>query len=348
MDPLSLALMGGSVASSLIGLLAQGEGGQKYIDQAIKELISVKIPDPEQQKIALQRFYSTGQLDPELEREIKGDPSAFETVVKNQRYAQAQDRALGELQSIGEEGGMRLSDKAALQGELMESANKDRANRDAIMDEMARRGQGGSGMALQAQLAGAQSAGDRDAMSRLSALGGAQDRALKAIMGAGDLAGTLQDQDYQMKSDQATARDRINQFNTENARSVQQRNVAGQNAAQEYNLSRSQDIADRNVNLSNEEQQYNKSIDQQRYENEMGKAKSMADVYGQAANQAEQKKASDRQSWGAIGSGLGQMGSSFQDQANFDKYQTLKKPSIQGQTMTDWDDWMKRAKQKYV
>jgi len=327
MDPISLILGGGSLISSLFGMFGGDHGAKEYADKAIEELIKVNIPDPAQQKLALERYRSAGELDPKLEQAIKADPSAFEQVVKNQKYAQAQDRALGQLQSLGEEGGLSLSDKADLQEQMIANANKDKANRDAIADDMARRGQLGSGMALQAQLGGAQAAGDRDAQMRLRALGGAQDRALQAIQGAGDLAGKLQSQDYQRQSDVASARDRINQFNTQNAQSVQQRNVAARNNAAQTNLENQQRLMNANTDMGNEEQRYNKSLIHQNFDDQMKKAGAMAGVYGNAANQAQGQAAQQRQSWGAIGSSLGQMGSSIQQQKN-------------------WSDWLENAKKK--
>ena len=320
-------LQGGSILSSLFGIFGGDDKAQQYADKAIQELIKVNIPDPAAQKIAYERYRSAGELSPELEHAIKADPSAFEQIVQNQKYSQAQDRALGQLQSLGEEGGLSLSDKAALQEQLITNANKDKANRDAIADDMARRGQLGSGMALQAQLGGAQAAGDRDAMARLKALGGAQDRALQAIQGAGDLAGKLQSQDYQRQSDVASARDRINQFNTQNAQSVQQRNVAARNNAAQTNLENQQRLMNANTDMGNEEQRYNKSLIHQNFDDQMKKAGAMAGVYGNAANQAQGQAAQQRQSWGAIGSSLGQMGSSIQQQKN-------------------WSDWLESAKKK--
>lgn len=325
MDPVTMALTGGSIVSSLVGLFGGGDKSAEYIEKAIQELIKVKIPDPAQQRLALERFRSAGELSPELEQSIKADPSAFENIVQNTKYTQAQDRALGQLQSLGEEGGLSLTDKADLQEQLIASGNKDRANRDAITDEMARRGQLGSGMALQAQLAGAQSAGDRDSQSRLRALGGAQDRALQSIMGAGDLAGDMQSQDYQQKSDVASAQDRINQFNTQNAQNVQQRNVASKNDASAMNLGERQRIMDSNTQLGNQEQEHNKGLIQQQFDNQMQKSGAMADAYTGAANQSGQQAAQKRQAWGAVGSGLGQVGSSIQNQNN-------------------WDEWLKRSK----
>lgn len=324
MDPITIGLMAAGVAPSIIGMFT-GSDAKEFTDRAIKEMIAIKIPDPEQQRIALDRYQLTGELSPQLEQAIKADPSAFEQIAQNQKYAQAQDKALSQLQSLGEEGGLSLSDKADLQGQLITNANKDKANRDSITDEMARRGQLGSGMNLQAQLAGAQSAGDRDAQARLQTLGSARDRALQSIMGAGDLAGKMQTQDYGRQSDLATARDRINQFNTQNAQAVQQRNIAGQNAAQMYNLDRTQQVANQNTNLANEEQRYNKELAQQNYENQMRKSSALVPAYGAAANQANQDATQKRQAYGALGSALGQAGAQFQNQSNWDNWLTATK-----------------------
>ncbi len=329
MDPISLILGGGSLISSLVGMFGGDHGAKEYADKAIEELIKVNVPDPAQQKLALERYHSAGELDPKLEQAIKADPSAFEQVVKNQKYAQAQDRALGQLQSLGEEGGISLSDKADLQEQMIANANKDKANRDAIADDMARRGQLGSGMALQAQLGGAQAAGDRDAQMRLRALGGAQDRALQAIQGAGDLAGKMQGQDFDRQSAVASARDRINQFNTQNAQNVQQRNVAARNNAQQFNLENAQKLSNANADIGNKEQQYNSELQQKNFENEMQRSGAIANAYTGAANQAAQKAGQSRQAWGAIGSGLGQMATSNQQQKN-------------------WDSWLEAAKKKKV
>ena len=324
MEPVTMGLLGASAISSLAGMFG-GNDADKYIEQAIQELIKVKIPDPEQQKLALERYRSAGVLSPELEHAIKSDPTAFEQVVQNQKYAQAQDRALSQLQSLGEEGGLSLSDRADIQEQVIANANKDKANRDAITDEMDRRGQLGSGMALQAQLGGAQAAGDRDAQIRMRSLAGAQDRALQSIMGAGELAGNLQSQDYQRKSDLASARDRINQFNTQNAQSVQQRNVGYRNAAAASNLDNQQRLMNANVDIGNQEQTHNRGLAQQQFENEMQVAGAKANAYAGAANQSNQNAAQTRQTWGAVGSGLGQIGASMQNQNN-------------------WDEWLKKTK----
>lgn len=311
----------GGIVGFLGGLFGGGDSDSKqYIDKAIQQLIAVNIPDPAQQAVAFKQYQLTGQLDPKLEQAIKANPTALQQIVKNTQYSSAQNKALTQLQDLGEQGGLNLSDKANLQQELVTSANKDKANRGAIADDFARRGQGGSGMALQAQLAGEQSAGDRDSQSRLQALGGAQDRALKSIMGAGDLAGKLSDQDYSRQNDLAQAKDRINQFNTTNAQAVAQRNTAAQNAAAAENLENRQKVSNANTDIANKQEQYNKNLSQQNYENQMEKAKAESSAYtGAATNANQQQQRQDQQLGGGI-AGVGQLATGINSQNRWDDF----------------------------
>ena len=152
-------------------------------------------------------------------------------------------------------------------------------------------------------------------------------------MGAGDLAGKLQSQDYDRQSELAQARDRINMFNTQNAQGVQSRNVAAQNRAGEMNWQYNQDIANRNVDMANKEQQFNKGLQQQKFENEMQKANAKAGVYGSAAGGARQDGAQRRQAFGALGAGIGQMGSTIQADNNWNEWlETAKKKKLGAQS----------------
>lgn len=337
-----------SAGTSIAGMAQQAEAnGQSKadLDKVIQQYIALKVPDPQQQKIALQRYQLTGELDPKLEASIKQDPTAFQGIVKNQQYSGAQDKALHQLQSLGEEGGLSLSDKADLQEQELQNSNKDKANREAITDQMARRGQGGSGLDLQAQLSGAQSAGDRNATSSLRTLGDARDRALKAISGAGSLAGQLGQQDYQRQSDLASARDRINQFNTTNAQSVQQRNVEEQNRAQAANLAARQKVSSGNVDLANQEEKYNKGLAQQQYEDQLQKTQGIAGAYGKSSDATRQNGATTAQQFGAVGSAIGQGGTAIQNQNNWDdwlKATTKKQPGVGIANGSDPDEYYGR------
>lgn len=284
---------------------------QMLQDRMFQEWMQINIPDPEKQRIVLEKFVTEGVLAPEMEHAIAQDPSAFQSIVANDRDKVAQNRALGELEGIGYKGGLRLQDKAALQEATMQSQVADRSNREGISAEMARRGLSGSGYDVAARLQGQQATGDRDARSSLGVAAHAQDRALQAIMGAGDLATKYRGQDFQEQSAKATAADRINQFNTENLRAVQSHNVGAGNRAQEMNLAAKQRTSDQNTGMRNTQNAYNQGLLQQQYENKM---KQLAGASGQAQMSAATTQRGGQLEghlYSNIGSAAGQAMSSY-------------------------------------
>ncbi len=284
MSWVAVAVAGGTAIAGYMSSMSAADRADAIRNKELQNLLASKIPDPAQQKLALQRFALTGELTPQFQQAIKAAPSEFNKVAVDQKQKSAQNRALSELSDIGNKGGLRLQDKAALQDAQMAAQVQDRGARNAILADSQARGQGGgSGMALQAQLQGQQATGDRAARSALSVAGSAQDRALQAIMGAGDLATKGRGQDFAEQSARAQANDAINRFNTQNLQNVNAANTGIFNDAAQRNLAARQQVADQNVGLANKEQQYNKELYQQQFQNQLNLANSQNGVYNQQA-----------------------------------------------------------------
>lgn len=263
-----------SLGTGILSYLAESSANDRAAlmqDRALQQWLDLTVPDPEQQKIILEKFVLQGKIDPILQQAIKQDPSAFNQIATDASQKTAQNRALGELESIGYQGGLRLQDKEALQEAQLRNQAQERGERQGIAANMSRRGLGGSGFDAAAQLQAQQSSADRNSQAGLSAAAAAQDRALQAIQGAGSLASQYRTQDFGEQAQKASASDRINAFNTQNLRNVNAANVGLQNRAQEMNLQNQQDIANKNTNLANEQEKYNKSLLQQQYENQLRK-----------------------------------------------------------------------------
>jgi hypothetical protein len=324
-----LAIAGGLSLASGVGNYFANKDAQERAsmlqDKAFQEFLSLHIPDPKDQELILERFVLTGEMDPKLEQAIKQEPSAFESIVENHEAKQAQLRALGELEDIGYSGGLRLQDKAAIQDAMLEGQVKDRGNRMAITDEMARRGQGGSGFEFQSQLAAQQSGADRDAKNRLSVAAQAQDRALQSIMQAGELGGQIGNQDFQRQSAIASAKDKINQFNTSNLQDVQQRNTTALNSAQAANLAAKQKVADNNVNLANQEQEHNKELLQQQYDNQLKLAQSKSNALTGQAQTALDSGKNLGNLYSNIGSAGAGVANAYANQNYWDNYFSKQK-----------------------
>jgi len=298
----------------VVGLLEKLAGGRKddaatkARAEALKQWMDLNVPDPEDQKLYLQQLKSQGILTPELEQNILQNESEMKGIALDPKLREAQMSALSELQDIGQSGGMRLSDKAALEG-MMGDINADITGREqALRSEMARRGMAGSGMELAQRQMAQQAAAQRAHMGGLTQAGMAQDRALQALMQAGQMGGNIRQQDFGEQAQIAAAQDAINRFNTANQIGTQQRNVGSRNYAQERNLDEAQRIADANVGIGNSQQQYNKELLQQEFANKAAKAAGVAGQYNKEA--AQQATAGDaaRNRWSNIGGGLGRIG----------------------------------------
>ncbi len=308
----AIGSLGGGIAS-LIGEQDANSRAQAAQDKAFQQYMALAIPDPAQQKIAMQMYVSQGKLDPRLETVIKQDPSAFEKIVTDSNTKSAQSRALQQLQDDANSGGMNLQDKAKLQEALITNQAHARAEQQGIAAQMAQRGLGGSGFDVAAKLQGQQSSQDAQAKSGLQAAADAQNRALQAIQSSGQLAGQMQAADYSQQAQRAAAADRINQFNTQNAQSVAGRNVDTQNAADKYNLDRQQQIANANVDLGNKQDIYNTGLIQQQYDNKLKQTAGATGQLDKMANTAAQSGQAASNFASNIGSGISQGASALDD-----------------------------------
>ncbi len=282
-------LIAGGV-SGILSFIAQSSANDRaemLQNRALQEFLKINVPDPEEQKVVFDEFVNQGQLSPVLQQAISQDPSQFEKIVTNAKYQNSQNKALAELEEIGNSGGLRLQDKAALQESLQGQQVRDRANRQAIGAEAARKGQGGSGFEIASKLQAQQGTSDQAANNSLKIAGLAQDRALQAIEAGGNLAGKYRGQDFQEQSAKASAADRINQFNTENLRGVNAANVGLKNRALEQNLANKQDISNKNTALKNSQQVHNKGLVQQQYDNQLKRAAGATGQYNKLGETAQ-------------------------------------------------------------
>lgn len=317
-----LALAGVSLISGVGNTIANMDANsraQAVQQKNFQDWLNIHVPDPAEQKIVLQKFVQQGELDPILQKAITQAPSEFSKIVPDIQNVAAQNRALSSLEEIGH-GGLRLSDKAALQDATQAAQTSARGQRDAIAAEMARRGLGGSGFDVAARLSSAQGFGDQLANSSLKTAALAQDRALKAIEDAGGLATQYRTQDFNEKAQKASAADRINQFNTANLRDVNAANTGLINRAAEMNLAGKQAISDKNTQLANDQAKYNANVNQEYYDNLLRR---QAGASGQAEGIAKGIQQGGQMMGNAIsniGSGIAQGISAKSNQDFWDNY----------------------------
>jgi hypothetical protein len=108
-----------------------------------------------------------------------------EHLVQNAYAADAQKRMFDQYQDIYAGGGFTGADRAAMRLGINEVNQSTKARQDAMMQQMAARGMGGSGLEFQAAMANEQGGANRmsDLNAQMQIQG--QDRMMKALEGAG-------------------------------------------------------------------------------------------------------------------------------------------------------------------
>lgn len=292
----------GAIVGGLVGQNAARHGRQdqegKY-SEALGEF-GFDVPSIEDQTLNLDRYQNTGDLNTAAEAAIAAGPSAMEGIAADPRLAAAQMAALNQLSQTGQMG-MTPAEKAALDSSQRQASSLAQAKSQQILDNAARRGMGGSGSELAAQLQNAQSAADRASQNSNQISADAWNNALSAISQSGQLAGQIGNQQFQQKSDIAKAKDYINQFNTQNRQGVQQRNVANQNQANLYNTQNRQNVSNQNTGVANNEQTHNKGLYQQQFSNNMARATGRSNILQSQGNNAAAAGAAEGQGYAQTG-----------------------------------------------
>jgi hypothetical protein len=318
-DPFTMANVGASILPVLGGIAGGIAGGGARRAAQMEEnrrrqiLEGIVVPTPEELQFLLEEFRQVGIYDPRLEgmaQQLGG--TAMEDISVDPRLREAQMSALGRLSETAGQG-LTDADLAELRMMGRQADAESQAQQQALMQEMAMRGQATGGQELAARLQAQQSGIGRRAQSYDQMVMEAQRRALEAALMEGQLGGQIHTQEFDEQAQTAKARDLIDRFNLEQRASTQQRDIERLNEAQRRNLAEGQRIADANVGVQH--QQGSMGIDALLESIRQDTAK-RGTLAGQAGHAAElQRKEAERraQQWQDIGTGggkiLGTMGS---------------------------------------
>jgi hypothetical protein len=285
--------------------LSSGDRGasQEQIQAAVDQLKSIGMPDAEARQVVLQHYQQQGEVTPEMEQAILSPDSAAAGVETDPHYKQAEMQALTELQRVGDEGGLTLTDKATLEDTLGRVNRQARGAREANLSAVRARGQLGSGLELSAMNDADQSAIEQAHQDSLRIAGQAQDRALEALMKSGSLAGDMENRDFGEDFKKASAADELAKFNTQTRQKVQTANVNRANEAQATNLQAKQSVADRNVDIGNKETIYNTEKNREAAQDKLDQAKAIAAAQTQQAQQSSQNAKQTQDLVSNVGSG---------------------------------------------
>jgi hypothetical protein len=349
MDPFTLATLLGSVASPIIGgIIGNVADNDDTIDQkeaqrkAIEAVTGIKIPSIDEQKIDLAEYQSAGNYTPENEQTFSQEDTSLKNVNVDPRLKAAARAAMEQYQDLGKNG-FGAEEKAEMASLHNQVARDARGRDEAVLQNMAMRGMGGSGNELAARLMADQQATEMaaDQSRKIAAMANA--RALDAIGRGGDLGLRMDSQEYGQQSELARARDQIANFNVRNRQDVEGRNVNTRNSGARYNLDRTQDIMNRNTDASHREEIHNKGLHQTQFNNEVTKTGMVAGAHRNEAADAAAAGAADRNMWNGIGQGVGQGAAAYGAYHTANQNKSRFAPQGSGYDTSEYEEDAKNA-----
>lgn len=328
-------VVGASVAGTVIGGVMANQRSQgdrdammKQYQDAQAQFANLDVPDETKQQLILQSLVQQGTITPQQIQAVQQDPSQMAGIQTDPKLRAAQMQALDTMSKMGQTG-LQAQDMAALDASRRATAGDEHAKDQAILQNMAARGQGGSGQELAARLQSSQSSADRANQQSDQIMAMAQNRMLQAAAQGGQLGSQIRGQDYSEKGNAAAAQDAINRFNAQQATGINATNVGALNQAQQANLAAKQSIANANVATANTQDQYNKQLLQQKYNNQLalagaraGQNQNMGAALGQQANATAGM-------WQNIGAGVGQAGMGAANMYNSNKQAEANRQSAE-------------------
>lgn len=307
---MSIPLIAAATGAQLLGGLIGADQANKNRNAAeanaarAREIIGA-VQVPELKEWLLQQYASAGDFTPEMIEALSLDPSAQGAISTNPAERQKLVDQINRLITTSQTG-TSPEDQAAYNLAIRNSAGQANAQQGAIMNNMAARGVGGSGIELAMRLDAQQKENDRLQQAALEEAKNKNAIRMQALEASTGALSNLRGADYQQALNLANANDAIAARNVQNAQNVGIQNTSNMNDAQKFNLANRQRISDSNVDINNKQSTYNSTtLPQSNFNNQMTKAGAMAGSYNQAADRQYQQAGQTAGMWSGIGQGVG-------------------------------------------
>lgn len=259
------------------------------------------IPEVEFQKYSTPEALAyLGNFTPE-ELQATGLPSG----VINLAMRQKQLQAIGGIEELSQTG-LSAIDRAALAEIQNQIATQERGQRESILQNMAQRGISGSGQELAAQLQGSQAASQLASQQGMQQAAQAQRARMQALSSLSEMAGGIEQTDFQREQQRQAAQDAINQFNVQNRNVAGLRNLQTQQDLANLNVQERNRIAQANVDLENEQRlqnQINRPLAQYGLQSQYASGISQG-LAGIGQTQTQQQLANQQAMMQGLGTGL--------------------------------------------
>lgn len=293
---------------------AEAEAAQRTMQEALKRMESVDLPDYEKMQLALEEAELVGKYDPEALQN-----SAYEDIVTDPSISEAQRSVLEEMQDLGTTG-LGAEDMAAYRDLSRGVGAQEQARQESILQQMAQRGTMDSGAQLAAQLSSSQSSANQ-AAAQADRIAQASAEARRSALGqSANLASGMRQSEFGEKAQVASAKDLINKFN-----------VQTRNQAEIHNLGEQQRIAEKGVDTRTQEQMFNKQLEQQKFNDSMQKTGATTGMMAQNAAQQQAMGAGKAQAsaakQAAVLGAAGAIGGGFAAKSDRNLKKNIQEPS---------------------
>ena len=280
---------------------------EKKAQRAMEEGISAVqgVQDAEYIPVEYQSPEYAGDVTAQMANPYTMGSSAMEGISTDPALRSSQLAQLAALENLRDQGGMTLTDKANLQRIQNDELQKERGQREAILEGARQRGTSGSGMELMALLQSNQAGTNRQSQRDLDIAGMAQDRALQAGNQAANLAGNVRGQDFSQDAQIAAAKDAAAKFNASMMSGTDQFNVGNKLRADLGNRDVRQGVANIGAETQNKQQTMNRvTIPGQKFSDSFAKQQALSNIKTGQGNRyqskANQGVATQGQLWGGL------------------------------------------------
>lgn len=267
---------------------------ENTIAEYMSQLAALDMPRYEDLKLALQRYANGEQLTPDQLTALQDVDSEIQKITQDKQAKQTQLEALAQMK-LRARGGLTLQDQADLQRAQQEIDRQNIGVQKSIMQNMAARGQSGSGSEMAARLMAAQNGAQLSSQNSLQTAGRAQSAAMQSLRDAASLGRTMGQDQLDFDAMKAKAADETRRSNLERLQKSMEYNIGTNNNAKLANWNRANMVADKNVDIANTEQVRNKQALMDDYNNQVGRVNQRyTGAYGAISGKEDgQKRAQD-------------------------------------------------------
>lgn len=260
---------------------AGGDGGMDQYRAAVQVFKKLQEPDFDMSSLTPAELQLVGQYFPEESAAIIEQKQA-QQVADTPEMRQAQLEALAGWGQVAQEG-LPLVDRLRAEELYRGMGNEAQANDQAILEDLAARGRLSGGMALQGRLQGSQAAMENARASGSDLAMQAQQARLQGLAQYGNMAGAIRSQDIGLRTTNADAVNRFNEWVSQLKTQVGMQNAQARQAARDRNVSERQRIADYNATNAQDVQQFNlenqNRLRQLTFEDQLAKAQGLSGAY---------------------------------------------------------------------